>query len=69
VVSALSSAIEQAGGRTGLPVKLWQLLMDALANNAPVDELRQTVYRMHSEVDRYLATQPRTPPAVAAQPQ
>jgi hypothetical protein len=69
VVSALSSAIEQAGGRTGLPVKLWQPLMDALANNAPVDELRQTVYRMHSEVDRYLATQPRTPPAVAAQPQ
>jgi hypothetical protein len=69
VVGALSSAIEQAGGRAGLPVQLWQPLMDALANNVPVDELRQTVYRMHSEVDHYLATQPRTPPDAAAQSQ
>ena len=55
-VRALSTAIEQAGGRSGLPTKLWQPLMDAMANNVPVDELRQVVYRMHSEVDRYLST-------------
>jgi hypothetical protein len=56
VVGALSSAIEQAGGRSGLPVKLWQPLMDAMANNAPAEEVRQSVYRMHSEVDKYLAS-------------
>jgi hypothetical protein len=69
MVGALSSAIEQAGGRAGLPVELWQPLMDALANNAPVDELRQTVYHMHSAVDHYLASQPHNPPGVAAQSQ
>jgi hypothetical protein len=53
---SLSTAIEQAGGRSGLPVKLWQPLMDAMANGVPADELRQTVYRMHSDTDRYLAT-------------
>jgi hypothetical protein len=69
VAGALSSAIEQAGGRSGLPVKLWQPLMDAMANNAPTADVRQTVYRMHSDVDHYLATTPSAAPGVAAQSQ
>ena len=55
-VEALSTAIEQAGGRSGLPTKLWQPLMDAITGNVPVEELRQVVYRMHSDTDRYLST-------------
>ena len=30
--------------------------MDAMANNAPAEEVRQAVYRMHSDVDKYLAS-------------
>jgi hypothetical protein len=55
-VESLSSAIEQAGGRSGLPVKLWQPLMDALANNVSAEDLKQVVYRMHSDTDHYLST-------------
>ncbi|HEY4234550.1 MAG TPA: hypothetical protein VGM76_14040 [Lacipirellulaceae bacterium] len=56
VVGALSAAIEQAGGRSGLPVKLWQPLMDAMANSAAVDDVRQAVYRLQSDADKYLAS-------------
>jgi hypothetical protein len=55
-IEALSTAIEQAGGRSGLPTKLWQPLMDAITGNVPAEELRQVVYRMHSDTDRYLST-------------
>jgi hypothetical protein len=67
VAGALSSAIEQAGGRSGLPVKLWQPLMDAMANNAPVDDVRKAVYRMHADVDRFLASPAAAGPGTAAQ--
>jgi hypothetical protein len=69
VTGALSSAIEQAGGRSGLPVKLWQPLMDAMANNAPAEDVRQAVYRLHADADHYLSTTPSTAPGVAAQSQ
>jgi hypothetical protein len=55
-VEALSTAIEQAGGRSGLPTKFWQPLMDAMTDDVPAEELRQVVYRMHSDTDRYLST-------------
>jgi hypothetical protein len=69
VTGALSSAIEQAGGRSGLPVKLWQPLMDAMANNAPAEDVRQAVYRLHAEADHYLSTTPDSAPGVATQSQ
>jgi hypothetical protein len=67
VAGALSSAIEQAGGRSGLPVKLWQPLMDAMANNAPADDVRKAVYQMHSDVDRYLVSPAAVGSGTAAQ--
>jgi hypothetical protein len=69
VATVLASAIEQAGGRSGLPVKLWQPLMDALAADASVDDVRHIVYQMHSNVDKFLSTPPMSEPGVAAQSQ
>lgn len=53
-VEAISTAITQAGARGKLPADLWQPLVDLLGRQAPVDEVRAGVYRLHADVERFL---------------
>jgi len=55
VVDMLSAAIRQAGERAKLPVELYQPLLDALAQTAPAVEVRDLVFKLHADVDRYLS--------------
>jgi hypothetical protein len=52
---AITSAIEGAGGRAGLPAGLFEPLLTALAEQTPRVDVSQAVFRLHEAVDRYLA--------------
>jgi hypothetical protein len=56
VVKALSAAISQAGERAKLPPELYQPLLKLLDENAPAKDVRDAVFEMHANVDRYLST-------------
>ena len=56
VVKALSAAISQAGERAKLPADLYQPLLKLLDENAPAKDVRNAVFDMHANVDRYLST-------------
>ena len=55
VIGALSDAIRQAAERSKLPAEIYQPLLDGLAQNAPAADVRDAVFKLHSDVDRYLS--------------
>jgi hypothetical protein len=56
VVKALAAAISQAAERAKLPPELYQPLLTLLAENAPAKDVRNAVFDMHANVDRFLST-------------
>jgi hypothetical protein len=56
VVKSLTVAIDQAAERANLPSELWQPLIKLLDDNAPAKEVRDAVFQLHADVDRYLST-------------
>jgi hypothetical protein len=56
VVKSLTVAIEQSGERAGLPVELLQPLVQLLDAGATPKEVRDAVFELHANVDRYLST-------------
>jgi hypothetical protein len=56
VAKALSAAISQAGERAKLPADLYQPLLKLLDENAPAKDVRNAVFDMHAQCDRYLST-------------
>jgi hypothetical protein len=58
VVGALAAAIEQASGRAELPAPLTQPLLNKLSSGASQAEVRDAVFQLHADVDRYLSTTP-----------
>lgn len=58
VVDALAEALKQAGERSGLPVELWQPLLDALDAHATRSDVHDAVFRLHADADRFLSVTP-----------
>lgn len=56
VVKSLSATINQAGERAKLPAELWQPLVKLLDEGASVKAVRDAVFQLHDDVDRYLST-------------
>ena len=55
-VKALAAAIDPAAQRAKLPSELWQPLLKLLDDGAPAKEVRDAVFQLHADVDRYLST-------------
>ena len=53
--NAVSSAISRAAPQAKLPAELWRPLVEMLGKQAPVDDVRAGVRKMHKDVDEYLA--------------
>jgi hypothetical protein len=56
VVKSLSASIRQAGERAEIPAELWQPLLKLLDDGAPAKDVREAVFRLHDDVDRFLST-------------
>ncbi len=54
VLKSLTAAIDQAAERASLPAELWQPLLQAIDDDAPFATVRDTVFQLHDDVDRYL---------------
>ncbi|MGE3637643.1 MAG: hypothetical protein AB7G28_03735 [Pirellulales bacterium] len=52
----LAAALSQASERAKLPPELVRPVLAAVEANAPVKEVRDAVFDMHANVDRYLST-------------
>jgi hypothetical protein len=53
--TSVAAAISQAAPQAKLPAEYWQPLVDALGDDAPHDDVRAAIRKMHLEVDKYLA--------------
>jgi hypothetical protein len=53
--NSIAAAISRAGPQAELPAALWRPLVDLIASQAPLSDVRAAVRQMHSDVDRYLA--------------
>jgi hypothetical protein len=52
---AIVEAITQRGPPARLPESLWRPLIDAILKRAKPADVRAAVYRLHADVDQYLA--------------
>jgi hypothetical protein len=54
-VDALATSIREAAPKAELPAKLWQPLLDTLADKPAAAAVRAAVRRMHADVENFLA--------------
>jgi hypothetical protein len=53
--NSISAAISRAAPQARLPGELWKPLVDDIALQAPLSDVRAAVRQMHNDVDQYLA--------------
>ncbi len=58
VVDAVAAALTSAGPRSKLPSHLWQPLLEVLAQRPAEEVMKKAIFRLHEEVDAYLALVP-----------
>ncbi|MCI0333785.1 MAG: hypothetical protein L0228_11250 [Planctomycetes bacterium] len=57
-VETLSKSITDLGPRSGLPIGLWQPLLDVLNEGATSAAIRTAVPQMHERIEQHLAAEP-----------